>query len=437
MEKYIKRSIDKELITWKDNKNHKVLLVRGARQVGKSSSIRFFGKQFKNFVEINLQKQPAFHVLFKEVKDVNKLIKNISAIVGKDIVPNETLFFIDEIQACPEAISFLRYFYEDLPDLHVVAAGSLLEFTLKKISSFGVGRITSLYMYPFSFDEFLDCVSPKIRPLIEEANPDNPLISVTHDEVVKYIRDFIYVGGMPDSVSTWKQTGDYRECQRIHQDILSSYFDDFAKYDTKVDSNLLRQTFLSVAQQQGSKFVYSKVSRDIKSYIIKKALDTLVLAGIAVPVLDTAAQGIPLGAQVNTKFTKFLFFDTGLLLTQLGLNGSNVLLDSPIDLINKGSIAELFVGQEILKYSSPYIRQSLFYWQRSKKGSVAEVDYIISKESSIIPIKVKSGTKGSMKSLYMFLDEHPSHRGIRCSLEPFGKLEKVDIYPLYGIKNIF
>jgi len=436
MESYINRFIDKELMMWKEDLYHKVLLVRGARQVGKSSSVRHFGKNFKYYIEINIQNEPVYQELFKKEKDVKQIINNISVISKTEIIPGETLLFIDEIQACPEAITSLRYFYEKCQELHVIAAGSLLEFGLKKISSFGVGRITSLYMYPLSFSEFLEATNSKIIPLIKDAGPEKPLNSAIHTLLIKYVRDFLYVGGMPEAVSTWIRTSDYLACQRIHMDILNSYIDDFTKYDTKIDSVLLRQTFLSIAQQQGSKFVFSKVTTDIRLSKIKEALDTLVLAGITIPVVHTAAQGIPLGAQINPKFTKYLFFDSGLLLVQLGLSGSHILLDDAVDLVNKGSMAELFTGLEILKYSEPHMRQSLFYWQRLKKGSEAEVDYIISRNTSIIPIEVKAGTRGSMKSLYVFLSEHPSLRGIRCSLEPFATLEKVDVYPLYAIKNI-
>lgn len=190
-----------------------------------------------------------------------------------------------------------------------------------------------------------------------------------------------------------------------------------------------------MALQSGCKFVYSQVSSDLESVKIKEALELLTMAGIIMPVTHTAANGLPLGAELNTKFRKYLFMDTGLMQRLLNLDMNNVLLSTDVNLVNKGTLAEIFVGLDLIKNGSCYERQELYYWLRLDKGAQAEVDYVISKTEVIIPIEVKAGTKGSMQSLYSFMELKKSKSGIRTSLENFGRIGSVDIYPLYAIDN--
>jgi predicted AAA+ superfamily ATPase len=227
------------------------------------------------------------------------------------------------------------------------------------------------------------------------------------------------------------------ECRKIQNDILDTYVDDFAKYNKRISPLILRQTLQSVALQSGNKFVYSQVSGELESTKIKEALELLSMAGIIIPVIHTAANGSPLGAEINAKFRKFIFMDTGLLQSLLNLNMDNVLLDLDVNLVNKGALAEVFVGLEVLKQCNPHERQELYFWMRLDKGAQAEVDYITLQNNNIIPIEVKAGTKGSMQSLYSFMELKKTKMGIRTSLENFGKIGLVSIYPLYAIRNIF
>ena len=321
--------------------------------------------------------------------------------------------------------------------MHVIAAGSLLELALQEIPSFGVGRIRSIYMYPFSFNEFLlaqgfeGSVAEKKR-----ASVDSPLMDVFHMQLINQLRSYLLVGGMPECVRTWIEKTDYLACRRVQNEILETYIDDFAKYNKRISANILQQTFRSVALQSGSKFVYSRVTSELESAKVKEALDLLTMAGVIFPVTHTAANGVPLGAEVNLKFRKYLFMDTGLLQRLLNLEMDNVLLSSETDLVNKGALTEVFAGLELLKYGNCNERQELYYWLRLDKGAQAEVDYLISKGSQIVPIEVKAGTKGSMQSLYSFVNFKKSNLGIRTSLENFGRIGNVDIYPLYAIENI-
>jgi predicted AAA+ superfamily ATPase len=431
------RDIDLHLKTWKEDVHHKPLLLRGARQVGKSSAVRHLGETFEYFLEVNFERNPDIKQLFSATLNPKEICSKLSAIYNLPIQQGRTLVFFDEIQACLPAIASLRFFYEEYPELHVVAAGSLLEFALQEIPSFGVGRIRSLYMYPFSFNEFLRAQGLD-RLIAEKRNATiaHSMFEALHKKLIDYLRTFLLVGGMPESVKTWIEKSDYLACRYVQNDILETYIDDFAKYKKRISPMILQQTLRSVALQSGCKFVYSQVSPDMESIKIKEALELLSMAGIIMPVTHTSANGVPLGAEVNTKFRKYLFMDTGLLQRLLNLDMDNVLLSTDVNLVNKGTLTEVFVGLELLKYGSCYERQELYYWLRLEKGAQAEVDYVLSISDTIIPIEVKAGTKGSMQSLYSFIALKKSRFGIRTSLENFGKIGNIEIYPLYAIENL-
>ncbi len=445
---YFKRHIDAKLLEWKESERRKPLLIRGARQVGKSTAVRELGKTFRYFVEINLEKQPDLKLLFPENIDVKKTCEKLSGVLATPIVAGETLLFIDEIQVCKEAIMALRYFKEDYPELHVIAAGSLLEFTLEELPSFGVGRIRSIYMYPFSFDEFLMAQELELTiDLKKRANSDEPLAEKAHKDLISQLRTFYLVGGMPAAVTEWIETHSYIEVSRVHNDIIDTYNDDFSKYKKRVSPVLLRQVLRSVALQVGKKFICSQASRDTKSTVVKEALHLLSLAGLVIPVVHTDANGVPLGAQENANFTKYLFFDLGIMQTMLGIPATDVLMASEVDFVNKGGSSEMFAGLEMQKYSDCFIKSEMHYWENQSKGSQAEIDYVGVRNSIVLPIEVKAGTQGSMQSLWIFMRGHKLHDAIRTSLENFGHFyyydseadqaeRHVDIVPLYALSNL-
>lgn len=456
---YIPRHIDKFLLDWKNDKHRKPLLLRGARQVGKSSSVRHLGRSFSYFLEINLEKHPDAIAIFKNVSDVHVIAERLSLIAGVPVVEGETLLFIDEIQFSPDAIRMLRYFKEDYPELHVIAAGSLLEFALADLSSFGVGRITSLFMYPMSFKEFL-IASGKIGwvDAIENAGMHAPLFEALHNSLVETMRTFLLVGGMPASVAVWLEDHSYLKCEEFLEDIQQTYFDDFSKYSTKTNPDLLRATLQSVILQSGSKFVYTRGLESYKATEVKDALQMLSRAGLIHEVCMSSANGLPLGAEVNPKFKKYIFLDSGLMLRIHGLDMGGaqmmqkfILTSSVTDLVNKGPLAEMFVGLELIKNGNPRIRESLYYWENLSRGASAEVDYISAFNMSVLPIEVKSGISGKMKSLRSFMANKNIHTGIRTSLENFGEIRIavakdddalkdntdyiINIIPLYAIYN--
>lgn len=444
---YIKRHIDDYLLEWKNSIDRKPLLLRGARQVGKTTAIKHFGEQFEYFIEVNFEKQKDLSLLFAKNLSIKEIVARIGAIYDKPIIPGKTLLFFDEIQVCPEAIHSLWFFKEDYPELHVVAAGSLLEFALKGLRSYGVGRIRSLFMYPLSFDEFLESQG-KTNWLQKkrEATSEAPLFDELHNILVEEFRSYLMVGGMPASVVAWKNNKDYVLCQEELSDIVQSYNDDFSKYSTKIDPRILRLTFQSVIQQIGKKFIYSKVEGNYRTEQVKEALDLLCDAGLVYRIQHTAANGLPLGAEVNIKFNKYIILDTGLLLTLLSNSvGGNmqistaVLSSTAADLVNKGSLTEMVAGCEIIKYLKPNIKQDLYYWENLTKNASSEVDYILSYNMQIVPLEIKAGIGGKMKSLRYFMEKKQIKYAIRSSLENFSRLdnEGIDIIPLYALSNLF
>ncbi len=434
---YLRREIDKELSDWSRETSRKPLLIRGARQVGKSSSVRELSKNFEFFLEVNFEEQKQVHSLFEGDLSPEDLCRNLSIMYNIQVIPGRSLVFFDEVQACKGAISALRFFYEKMPGLHLIAAGSLLEFALEELPSFGVGRIRSVFMYPFSFDEFLlACGEKLLLKAKKEASTDNPLQDSVHNKLLSLLKKFLVLGGMPEVVAMYVERMDMIECQRILDDLIISLRADFTKYNKRVPSLRISEVFDSVIKQSGAKFKYSTVVSESNHKQIKEALDLLVMAGLVIPVTHTSANGLPLGAEADPKKRKMLILDTGVFQRMAGLDIPEIMFEADTDLINKGSMAELYVGLELLKASSCYTQNNLYYWHREALNSNAEVDYIIQKNKDIIPIEVKSGKKGSMQSLFLFLKEKNRPYGIRLSLENFSRYGQILSCPLYSVREV-
>lgn len=430
---YLQRTIDRELLSWKLSPKRKPLLLRGARQVGKTSSVKNLASHFTYFVEINFDENPYYKAVFEKNLSVFEVCEQLSVLVNTPIVKGETLLFFDEIQSCIPAISMLRYFYEKMPDLHVIAAGSLLEFALADIPSFGVGRVRSMFMYPLSFQEFLAAHGENL--LMEELNRSNvkrPLPQLIHQKLINLNKKFLIIGGMPEVVRAYVGGNDLLEVQKVLDDLIISIQADFVKYKDRVPRSRLVEVFNAIAQQMGLKFSYSYAHVTLNNVQVKEAIELLKMAGLVYSVTHSAANGIPLGAEINPKKTKYLIYDTGVFQRILGLNISDLFISEDFNTVNKGNIAELHVGLELIKAESCYENASLYYWQREAKNSQAELDYVVQHNTQIIPVEVKSGTKGSMQSMFLFLKEKGLKLGYRISLENFSELNEIKILPLYA-----
>lgn len=433
---YIPRNIDSELENWRVAKLRKPLLLRGARQVGKSAAVRQCAQKFDFFIELNFDENPRYKGIFEQNLGIDEIIELIQAATNTPLVPGKTLLFLDEIQTCIPAISSLRYFYEKAPHLHVIAAGSLLEFVLSEIPSFGVGRIRSLFMYPLDFEEFLGAFNEQILlKTLRNASPEKPLPDLLHDKLKYYFKRFLVVGGMPEVVRNYAQNNDILETQRVIDDLIISFESDFAKYKNRVPVARIREVFNAVVRQTGTQFTYSYPQATLTNVQIKEALDLLQRAGLAHAVTHSAANGLPIGAEINPKKRKWMLFDTGIMQRILGLSIGDLLLEDTLEVINKGAIAKQHVALELIKSQSPYQQVQLYYWHRDAKSSQAEIDFLVQKHSDIVPVEVKAGSRGSMQSMYIFLKEKQSRYGIRFSLENFSSLPSIMVFPLYAVKN--
>ena len=422
---------------WKKEQGRKALLIRGARQVGKTYSVRQLGKTFKHYLEVNFEEERVVKQFFVDSLNPSVLCQKLSAYFAVPIIAGETLLFFDEVQECPEALSSLRFFYEKMPDLHVVAAGSLLELVISEIPSQGVGRIHSLYMYPMSFDEFLEAMGEgQLIELKNKAAIAKPLDDVFHRKLIDYLKIYYIIGGMPEAVKEYMASKNIISCQKKLTGLIETLRDDFAKYKKRFPTQRLREVFDSIALQAGGKFKYSNIDSHSSHKSLKDALDLIVDAGLAYKIYHTSANGLPLGAQIKTNKFKVILLDTGIHQKILGLNMAEIIAAQDINAINKGNIAEVFTGLEIIKNSPCDTKGQLYYWHKEKRASNAEVDYIIQHNERIIPIEVKSGIRGKMQSMRLFIAEHNTKKGIRLSLENFAGYEDIDVYPLYAVSNI-
>ena len=454
MQEYIQRNIDVELLEWKDNPMRKPLLLRGARQVGKSSAVRHFGKEFQFFAEVNFERHKTVKTFFQGDIDIRLIVQKIAIYINVPIEEGKTLLFLDEIQECPEAIMALRFFKEDYPGLHVIAAGSLLEFTLQELPTFGVGRIHTLFMYPMTFDEFLNANNENgLISMKKQADSQHPLDAAFHEKLIEYFRIYLLVGGMPEAVLAWIKTHNFNQCSHIQEDIILTYEDDFSKYKKRVSPDLLRTTLHGICHQPGEKITFKQISADYRSSQIREAVRLLTLAGLVIPVIATSGNGIPLDAEANEKNMKILLLDSGLLLSVLQLEGNLaqhlvelIMTGSPQDLVKKGGLVEMVAGLELLRNEPCVQRQKMFYWEKSG-NSIAEIDYLDTFHLKVTPIEIKSGTQGGMKSLWQFMREKRLTEAIRCSFENFGEFTYTDpqadnaerhitIIPLYALDNL-
>ena len=433
---YISRTIDNSLAEWAEDKNRKPLLLRGARQIGKTTAVRHLSERFESYIEINFEKTPALGRIFKDDIDIREICSEIEFISGKKIVAGKTLLFLDEIQLCPRAIASLRYFYEEFQVLHVIATGSLLEFAFKEVSDFPVGRVRNLYMYPFSFFEFLNAVRDEpCLDFVRNVTFDGPPQETAHRKLLMFLKTFMIVGGMPAAVSRYVETGSLIEVGDQHEDILASLKADFGKYKKRMDPQHIRNTLRSVLNQIGEKFVYTNAGFNLDHRNASICCELLELAKLIIRVGSCHANGVPIGSDVNVKSNKFLFLDTGLYLHEAGLDLAEWILEEPEKFVNRGRLAEMFVGLELLKSGSPFHENELYYWHREERGSTAEVDYIVQYRNRVLPIEVKAGVKGSMKSLGILMKEKNIGLAIRTSEQMMGSIPpgNIKIIPHYLI----
>lgn len=402
---------------WLKSESRKPLVIRGARQVGKTWLVRKFAElQKKRILELNFEKNPTLASLFSS-NEPRQTLLNLSAQFDVEIDIHNTILFLDEIQATPEIIAKLRWFAEDMPQLPVIAAGSLLEFVLEDHSfSMPVGRIGYMHLEPLSFEEFLIASGkPHLVSYLKQFRWGQEIPLAIHENLTGMFKEYLCVGGMPAAVSSWISKRSLQEVSKIQHDLIATYRDDIAKYRGKIAPERLEEVLLAIPKHLGEKFVYTKVNPHVQIAPIKKALELLYKAKVCHRVTGCGGNGIPLGADLLEKYLKVLLLDVGLFTAALGLSYDQIHMADEIVLINKGGVAEQVVGQMLRTIFPPYMEPELYYWHREEKGSSAEVDYLIQHQNEVVPIEVKAGTTGTLKSLHLFMGIKQLKKAVRLN----------------------
>jgi len=408
------------LSQWLEKKRRKPLILRGARQVGKSTLVRLFAESANlSLHEINLERHLFLDDIFKSL-DMTIIIRELEALIGSPVNTPGACLFLDEIQATPHALQALRYFYEEYPELPVIAAGSLLEFTLADHSfSMPVGRVEYFHLYPLTFREFLAVTKPVLLPYLDALSPSvDEIPNVAHQQLLKKLRDYFFVGGLPEAVQVFGEGESLQEVAAVHRSIVSTYQDDFSKYTKQNDLFLIQKIFNYIPKSLGKKVKYTNISRDARAAQVKKGISLLTKARICHRVKHSHCTGLPLAAESSETVYKLIFMDIGLVNHICGCDWRTMAAFDDRQLVNEGGIAEQFIGQHLIDISGGLDQPLLHYWLRERKSSNAEVDYVIGSGGLVLPVEVKSGTSGSLKSLQQFVYSKDTNLAIRFDLNP-------------------
>jgi len=415
----MRRSASIFLDHWIKDPHRKPLVLRGARQVGKTWLVRDLAQRHgRNLIELNMERRPELADHFR-TNEPRRAVSDLAADLGLVISPEHSLLFIDEVQAQPQLLAFLRWFREDMPEIPVVAAGSLLDFTLHDHEfSMPVGRIAYGYLEPLSFYEFLDASgNESLKTALAAAAESLDLSPRLHERALELFAEYCLVGGLPEVVSDWITTRDDERRLQLQRDLIATYRDDFNKYRGRGSADLLRRVMDAVPRQLGGRFVYSHVDVEAKHRDIKQAVELLRLARVCHRVEHTAANGLPLGAETNAGLFKLILVDVGLASAHLGLSRLDLRDLNAVVWANKGGVAEQFVGQHLRCLSQTYEDPRLYYWQRTE-GRQGEIDYVIQQGSHVVPVEVKAGKAGAMKSLHAFMQSKQLPCALRLDINP-------------------
>lgn len=418
------RTINKFLLEWKSRKKRKPLVIRGARQVGKTSAVNLLAEgSFKTYIYINLEQEDNL-ALFSRMNPVRELIQAIQLKFNKKIIPENTLLFIDEIQNSGIAMNQLRYFYEEIPDLPVAAAGSLLEVKMKTEGfSFPVGRVEYCYMHPVTFEEYLSALGEtEALQYISSIKPEKKMPPEIHNTLMKKYHEYLLVGGMPEAVARYAETKSLLDIDPVYESILTGFKDDVLKYAT-----LARAKYIQYLIEHSSKYIGLQVKYEnfggsgFRSREMSETFDVLEKAMVISRVYASASRQLPIISNLK-KAPKLLFLDTGLVNYQAGIR-SELMNIQDVNAVYHGQLSEQIVGQALLSQATSK-SINLSYWYRDQKGSVSEIDYLISSHNRLIPVEVKSGKTGALRSLHNFIDENSNDFAIRIYSGSIG-IEKI------------
>ena len=413
----MKREAMSALLRWKDDPRRKPLMLRGARQVGKTWLVRKFARaNFEHLLEINFERAPERASLFRS-NDPKRICPLLTARTGVPVEPGRTLLFLDEVQDAPEVLTCVRYFREEMPALHVIVAGSLLELALERVRiPMPVGRVQFLFLEPMSFPEFLEARGRgALAAWLAAWRVGDDLPDDLHADLSGLVREYAVAGGLPESVEAFcAGGGDWAASAAAVRSVLETYALDFAKYaGDGVSPDALRKVYASVPLQAGRKFKYSEADRGLRSRELSVALDRLCKARVATKIRRCSGNGLPMGAEADDRAFKAAFLDVGMLCAACGLDAARIGAARDLTPVNGGAVAEQLAGQAMLAAEPPDRPRELFYWTRETPRSNAEVDFLAEAGGRVVPVEVKAGATGSLRSMHRFLSEKKSDFGVR------------------------
>ena len=421
----MKRKAFLQMMKWKNDAERKPLILRGARQVGKTWLMKEFGENcYEDYVYFNFDEEDELKSIFEINKNPQRIIELLSMIANKKILPEKTLIIFDEIQECPEALNTLKYFKEKANEYHVVAAGSLLGTLLAKPKSYPVGMVNLLNLYPLCFDEFLEAIDPEIFVYYRSIRKDQTIEELFHRRLLEAFNHYLIIGGMPECVASWKQYKDPNKVLRIQRELIEIYENDFSKHNGKVNSGRILQVFRSIVPQlakANEKFMYGVVREGARARDFEEAIEWLVSAGMLNRVYNTAKPEHPLPAFDKSDQFKLFLFDTGLLKCMAGIDNSAILLKS--DYQFKGPLTENYVLQQL---RGQFEVEPRYY---SDKNS--EIDFVLQYGTEIIPVEAKGGEDKSAPSFKRYVADHAPAYALRFSQRGYRKDGAITNIPLY------
>ena len=415
----MKRRALAELLEWRNRAGRKPLVLRGARQVGKSYLARALAAEaFEGILELNFERDSSLAGLFSGAS-VRETVRLLEARYGQPVEEGRTLLFLDEIQAAPEVFAKLRYFHEEMPGLHVLAAGSLLDLLLEDHAfSMPVGRIEYLHLGPLVFEEFLEATGRGgLLSWMAGWEWGAAFPEALREDLLAAFRQYLVVGGMPEAVAVFAASGSYRDCARVQESILATYQDDFQKYARRVQKPRMDRLFARVPAMLGRKFKFSEVDPAERAKALGEALHLLCLARVFHKVRRCHGNGLPLGAEADDRNFKVFFLDVGLACRALGLQIDTLEKLDELFLVNRGALCEQAIAQNLLHGRDPWIKPESFYWTRESPNSTAEVDFLVPLGGGVLPVEVKAGKTGRLKSLQLFLAEKKAPAALRFNTD--------------------
>ena len=430
--KHMKRDIYRELIKWKNSAKRKPLLMKGARQTGKTYILKLFGeREYKKLHYFNFEREPTLREHFEKDLNPNRIVEELSFLRGIPIEPSEDLIFFDEIQSTNSALNSLKYFEEEAKEYHVVSAGSLLGVKLSSPRAFPVGKVSFLDLYPMSFLEFIEAVAKeKYRQYLAGIEQLEPIPIPFHNELIDLLRVYCFIGGMPEAVATYVATRDLAAVRKVQEAILAAYSFDFSKHASSNDVSKISLIWGSVPAQlarENNKFMFSALKKSARAREYESALHWLKMAGLILCSHSVSKVGIPIKSYTEANSFKVYFLDVGLLCASVGLPLEVIVQGNELFKEFKGALVENYVAQHLVSC----LNQPLYYWRN--KGGTAEIDFLYENGASICPLEVKAGVNPKGKSLRSYRERNKPDMALRSSLLNLKLDDGLCNVPLYAI----